>query len=296
MVVVVFSCSRRAPVSVRVEVPECSPSKTLDREGCGLLSTGLNNLIDQNIMPVSKKRRHKNNKANVAPSLGQQLFLKARNEIRSKGNISYGLARYKRRASLIELSQVFPYFLDDEAYRILIWPTTFPRTYSQLGKGGLPRFGALNNELAWNTQALLYFAPQINEFLEVKKRCENAFLNGATSEIESVLKECEERFGVSLWLVETTMNYFQTYRSHQHRRTYANEIVANNKMHPICAFLVSWMSFRCEEHISSTEFYRHLTEVMPASGPLSSLAHALLGACPKLNEQSGGAAIAYVDM
>src|SRR5271168_1899936 len=78
----------------------------------------------------------------------------------------------------------------------------------------------LKNELTWNIQALLPFVTQINDFIQIKKRCERAFLCGVSTEVKTILKEYEERFGLSLWLVETTINYFQTYHKHQDQRAY----------------------------------------------------------------------------
>lgn len=239
-------------------------------------------------------KKKKNPKTQPATSGQQNSFDFARKQIRRSSNLRNGLSIYKGSASPDDLRTLLPEFLGYPAYNHLIWPKPFPTFDQGIGNGGLQGHGSFQQELVWNVAALLHHQTKLAEFMLLKRQCEHALLHDNTRTLDELLLEIERKFGASLWLIETKINYLQAKKGFKEQRLFAQGLV-NSKSTYLARYLISWISFRAESNVSAPEFYRQLNQLEPPTNSFAHLTHIIVGACPELDAEAASVLLSWTD-
>ncbi|OSJ19667.1 hypothetical protein BSR47_01800 [Bradyrhizobium canariense] len=206
------------------------------------------------------------------------------------------MAQFKRDADVAKVRRLLPLLLKYPGYRKVFWPFPLPKSYGQLGAGGIPLITTFAREFVWSIQCILPYADTISSFLSYKSRYESHLLKGDVDSITSVLAEIEQKFGVSVWLVEARINFLQTFRGYDEQVKFADNLAIQSGTHPLIRFLVSWISSRASQRIAPGEFYKLLHEVVPIDNGFTALTHVILGQHQLPGERVAAAALAYGDI
>lgn len=228
--------------------------------------------------------------------LHQAEFTRLRAQIRIARNVYTGLAQFKRDADVAQVRRLLPLLLSYPGYRKVFWPFPLPKSYGQLGAGGVPLITKFAREFVWTIQCLLPYCETISSFLEYKRLYENHLLMGDVDSITRVLSEIEEKFGVSLWLAEARINFLQTFRGYDEQVKFADELAVRRGTHPLIRFLISWISSRASQRIAPNEFYKLLHDVVPIDNGFTALTHVVLGQHELPSERIAASALAYADI
>jgi hypothetical protein len=228
-------------------------------------------------------------------SVGEQLFAKARAQITRSKSLIRGLSSYRIGATPEELRATVPEFLKHPSYRSLIWASPTPKSFDQLGFGGLLGIGSFEVELEWLVQVLLPHADLINEFLSIRRQAEQYTLVGDRDNLVSLLNNARSCLGVSLWFVEAWINCLQSFEGYKAQREFSKGLLSTAKLNPVSWLLINWMAFRSEEDVGYAEFFRHLADVSPLNRGFSNIPHILFGACPETSPKNAATMFAYAD-
>ncbi|WP_339027871.1 hypothetical protein WI604_23450 [Bradyrhizobium symbiodeficiens] len=225
-----------------------------------------------------------------------RILNRVRAQLTKVGSIHRGLANYKISAEVGELRKILPLLLEHPAYRSFFWPAPTPRSYNSLGAGGIPSLATFERELVWCVQTLLPYADVISNFVQSKRRFEEAFLKGDQSEVWAMLELIERQFGVSLWLAEANINALQSFKGYSAQQEYANAIARTRGAHPLIRYIVSWMSSRASQNIAAPNFYALLDDMVPLENGFARLAHLTLGDCRITDSNSAASVLSFADM
>lgn len=229
-------------------------------------------------------------------SQGNKYFAQARANIARSGNIRRGLGAYKFQASVSELEITLPEFLKHHIYTRLIWPCPKPKTYDELGRSGLPFIGDFTKELAWATISLSFYGDTITQFMSAKAKFENLLLTGQYEYAEESLKKIEKDHGVSIWLIESKINLYQEKYGIKIRTKYVEEVISHKTMYPLVKYLISWISFKSEQTVAYTEFYKLLNDMVPLGDGFTYLVHMYFDSSVEISEDIASRMLAYTDI
>lgn len=79
----------------------------------------------------------------------------------------------------------------------------FPQTISEISRWGEIEFGTqFDLELRWNMKIFYEYRETINDFVKIKRNIETLILREKYQEALDILSDFEEKYGMSLWLLE----------------------------------------------------------------------------------------------
>jgi hypothetical protein len=138
--------------------------------------------------------------------------------------------------------------------KALVFSYPFPRNYDELRKQKyLQTSGNLNSEIAWILFPIIKHSEKINSFLNNKLQFETAFLLGDYDKAEDILKNVEQEFGYSLWLIENRLLFAETKSGTEANWLELSEI-ANQMSDGLLLYLTENISKKIEDKISFSRF------------------------------------------
>ena len=245
---------------------------------------------------LSRTKRSSNTKRGRRSGLGSSAeFNRLRAEITRAGNIFTGVASFKQTSDVGRIRKLLPELLKHPAYRQIIWPNAKPISPKQLISAGLPCFCSFEIEAEWMIQTLIVQSDTINCFIHAKARCEALYLLGDTAALLEELDRFEEKFGFSLWLAESRINALQLQSGFSAQKEYTSAIASDRSIYYLSRYLISWLSFRSEENLSSAEFKRLVDEAMPDDIQIYGFVHAALGTAKAFTPEVAALTLSHSD-
>lgn len=238
-------------------------------------------------LPKQMPSRKKHLKADVQ-------FEKIRATIRLQSNVDVGIRNYRAKTDPSLLFRTARKFATHPAYRRIVLSSPFPASFSDLPKRGFPYLVGYQRELAWAASLISEYSAKISAFIEAKDAVERSFLDGDFTATTLLLKDVEDRFGQSLWLVENRINLAQI----------SDGVAAKNRLVRAISseggpsfihYLVSWYSYRAGADVSRSVFDRFLDDETPLDFGLPYLVHVLNGHFPHIGYTEAGDMLSYTD-
>jgi hypothetical protein len=204
-------------------------------------------------------------KARKAPK-GTDDFEIARAQVRKRNNPSMGLRILRKDEPPATLYRLVGRFARHSAYRSLTLPYPFPKDMSELAKNVVYNAADFETEFAWLASLVRAYAAEIQDYVSTRAALETAFLSGDLKGIEALHEQAETKFGQSVWLTESRINYFDLTGASGSKARYSQSI--RDKDAPVMFnYLVSWVSYRAASGVSAGEVERlqdHLWEETPS--------------------------------
>lgn len=149
-------------------------------------------------------------------------------------------------------------------YKAIFAPVTFPRSLDQLVNR--PRLAPVDQlrEFIWTGSVLNLFIEPLKEFVKKKSIFEEAFVSGRYDEASSHLDEIERLHGFSIWLIENRLHLLQEKSGLKSQKDYLEKVLATG-ITSLNAWVIYFLSIRCEENVSFANFESELSEVTAAN-------------------------------
>ncbi|NHN34857.1 hypothetical protein [Paenibacillus agricola] len=148
-------------------------------------------------------------------------------------------------------------------YKKQICGIPFPRNLSELGTG--PDSIQTKNiikELTWYSLNIKYYAKEINDFLILKKNYEYCILKSEYQECYSILKQIFEKFGYSIWLIESQISLIQSDKGVELKNKYTKSLFNKRDEDPVVKFLTFYISSRADLNTSSIKYKHKINELI----------------------------------
>ncbi|TWU46507.1 hypothetical protein [Rubripirellula reticaptiva] len=170
--------------------------------------------------------------------------------VQHDGKHNYSDVRNLKAYSVEDLTRVIGRLGRDDVEESTILRNLYPRRLADLGRGQtLPKARSLETEMLWLTSLCVARSDDINQFLDNKKQFEDRLLNGSFLDADRVLKEHEDRFGCSLWLIESKFAVAQLRGGFQENRSLLADI-RQECDNDFLAILCQFLSERAEDDVS----------------------------------------------
>lgn len=132
----------------------------------------------------------------------------------------------------------------------------FPRTFKRLKSDLILKDTNVICEIAWACSLIKNKSSHIKEFLKMSSELELAYWKGDFESCNTILKNIEDKFGVSLWLIEVKMAILQASKGLVEQKKYLSEIKKTAGKH---VSYYGWnFSFRNEEAVTPARYIKHI--------------------------------------
>lgn len=111
----------------------------------------------------------------------------------------------------------------------------------------------LEQEIRWITARITYERAAVSEFVEFERRIESEFVAGSYGKALSLLQQCDEGLGISLWSTELRMGMTQVALGHDAQKKVLKEIRAIRRK-GMWPYVANSASLRAENSVSITWF------------------------------------------
>lgn len=163
----------------------------------------------------------------------------------------------KRKKSIDIIRRTLPNLL--RLYKRQIVGVDFPNNFKEL-KAVFPPSVGLEKELCWYGCILGSFSGQINQFITLEQDYSAAVLAGDLLCAQRVLNDIQEKFGVSVWLLENKISLLDQLGGIKMQKEYHKSISDIQGLHQQVEFFSYMFSFRAENNVSSKRFEEVLSE------------------------------------
>lgn len=141
--------------------------------------------------------------------------------------------------------------------------TPFPLKYEDIGFDRPLKYKENSlDDIYWTANLLQYFIDEINNFLYLKKKFELFFLKGMYEKSQEILDNIKNEYGVSNWLISTTMLLLEEQKGIKEQKKFSQEIKENNKISPFTRVLTNYNSMKIEKNMSYSKYEKTLEEIM----------------------------------
>ncbi|NEK17480.1 hypothetical protein [Rhizobium leguminosarum] len=238
--------------------------------------------------------RQKLQKARRSPKAADE-FENARAKVRKRNNPAMGLRMLRKEEPPAKLYRLAGRFARHAAYRSLTLPYPFPRNMSELAKNITFSAADFETEFAWLASLIRAYNTEIQDFASMRKALEIAFLSGDLSGIEVLHEQAEAKFGQSVWLTESRLNYFDLPGVSGGKTRYSQSV--RDRDAPVMFnYLVSWVFYRTASGVSAGEVERlqdHHWDESPSG--FTGVVFGLNGRYLELNETTAAEMLNYSD-
>jgi hypothetical protein len=120
-------------------------------------------------------------------------------------------------------------------------------------------------EFVWTASILSLFINELNAFVALRDRFHDHYLVGKFDEASSVLDEIEALFGFSLWSIDARLRLLQRSQGLSAQKQFLESTISTEGIDPFTAYLFFYLSFSCEENVTTTDIARELDELESAN-------------------------------
>lgn len=170
-------------------------------------------------------------------------------EIISFRNPATGVRSFFLSSPIEKLEQFAPALCAENFFRIGLSGTPFPTNLSKLEScGNMPVFRELKKALLWNCLATELHTKELSSFLALRNDFDHSFLLGKYETCLSLLDNCHQQFGWSLWEIEKRIVLFGEQGGIDAQNEYITKILEGLGSCRISPYLISRFGKQCERN------------------------------------------------
>jgi hypothetical protein len=167
-------------------------------------------------------------------------------------------------------------------YRPLLLNHLLPADLSSI-KVRLPSHAKVGaNDLVWTSYIFSKHSDMLLCYIDFRESFSAALLKGSFDDAERILDNCQDRLGMSLWLIESRVSLLQARDGLAAQRAYLEELVQTSGVDRVAAYLAYWYSFRSDPSVSRSTINVELETVQTGFG-IASPASDFFGFCLDAN-------------
>ena len=173
-----------------------------------------------------------------------------------KGKKFYQNCIKLKKESLSVIDRVLQRISRRDTARYRVYGVPFPASYKDITNVlQIPNSDHIESELNWIACVLNKYANEINSYLKQKRLFDSCFLAGDYERASDLLKNIEDEFGCSLWLLEVSLLLAEYKGGLKSNREMLRNIISELNNVNICIF-AKYLSFRAEKDVSSANYCR----------------------------------------
>jgi hypothetical protein len=123
------------------------------------------------------------------------------------------------------------------------FPSHVDQLYSVQAYG---RPARLHSELIWGLYRASLFKEELTEFTKLRSEFENAVLLDSRDTARTLLDQIEQKFGISLWLIQNRLSLAQVWDGLEDKRKLASEYLSKAPNSSLAKFFINFISKRSE--------------------------------------------------
>jgi len=205
-----------------------------------------------------------------------------------------GINTYRESLPLSAVAQSVATLTSHPAYVTAVWPSPFPRKWSEFSERTFRAYLEFEFELEWTAHALLAHAPKLNKFLEMKAEFDAAILASDAIRANSVLDIVEEEFGLSVWLAEARLAHLQLTAGFKAQKDFVRQLTTQTNS-SLVRFLIAWIALKYEENTSYAQLMRMIDRFAGQEFGLYYLLRLSLGGFTVLSPDMAGRTLSHAD-
>ncbi|WP_152618601.1 hypothetical protein [Pseudomonas brassicacearum] len=137
----------------------------------------------------------------------------------------------------------------------------FPKTIARLKRDLILKDSNVMCEISWASSLIKSKSSQLKEFVQMSNNLELMYWKGDFDTCDLILRNIEEKFGVSLWLIEVKMAILQASKGLAAQKKYLAEI---KKTAVKAVSYYGWnFSFRNEDSVTPSRYIKHVRNASP---------------------------------
>jgi hypothetical protein len=115
----------------------------------------------------------------------------------------------------------------------------------------------LHSELIWGLHRASLFNVELTEFTKLRSEFERAVLLDFRDTARSLLEQIEQKFGISLWLIQNRLSLAQVWDGLEEKRKLASEYLSKAPAHSLSKFFINFISKRSEATVLGITYKRN---------------------------------------
>lgn len=263
-------------------------------------------ILAQPRLPITMKHRNHRNAGSKRAPKASNVRKSVLGEIRSAiaaaragrtgaREVAHGINTYRARLTREAMPTAVAELAKHPAYKRVVWPEPFPRNWTDFPKRGFETYLSFSKELEWGVRALILYDKEIGDFLAYKQGFDAALLHGRYNEANSLLKDIEAKYGLSLWMAESRISIIQRTSGFPHQRDFLKPITSSPNVPFLVRYILSWTSFKYEENSSFAQLTRMLDKLAGEPSGVTYVMRLLFGDYIHLTVEAAALAISYAD-
>lgn len=194
-----------------------------------------------------------------------------------------------------EIRRAVPILAAHPSYRAYVWPSPFPRTWSEYARVGYRTYLDPQEEFEWVASCLKLHTVEINEFLIKKKDFDKALLSGDHLVGEQIVDSIEAKWGVSLWSTEAKISILQRTAGFKAQKDFVSPIISKGTAPSIIRTIIAWISLKFEENTTYAQLHRILDRDVTSRTAITLLLRVIIGDFAPINLEDAGQIISHID-
>lgn len=179
----------------------------------------------------------------------------------SKDGIASGFHNFRHFAPADDVFRLAHKFSEKAIYKSFAWKNPTPKSYHEIGKIRFLVGTEFDREFYWAIRTIGIYSDLISEFLSMRRLFEKSFLTGDRDNCESILNAIDAKIGISLWGIETRINFLQEFDGLAEQKSYAKSIISDSNNAYTTRYLTQVWSYRAEQNVSATKFDSFLDSI-----------------------------------
>lgn len=187
-----------------------------------------------------------------------------RQDVGQSKNARYAVVMLRRKITDASHKNLFEALGKNAVFRSAVAFHGMPRRFGDLGVNDRLPAEDLIFELHWLAEVLVLFKGQIQTFVELEKRFDDAYILGNWSKCLDVLNEMEEALGLSIWLISRRLTVLKL-AGETSGFDYADELIGSASEGSPFGWLVYMLSYRADPNVTTSNFIRTIGRALSNS-------------------------------
>lgn len=187
-----------------------------------------------------------------------------RHDVGQSKNARYAVAMLRSKITSASHTEVFEALGKNAVFRSAVAFHSMPRSFGDLGVYDRLQAEDLIFELRWLAETLGLFSDQVQTFVALEKRFDDAYILGNWSMCLGVLNEIEEALGLSVWLISRRLTVLKL-AGETSGFDYADELIGSASEGSPLGWLVYMLSYRADPNVTSSNFVRTIERALKNS-------------------------------
>ncbi|WP_076418241.1 hypothetical protein [Colwellia sp. UCD-KL20] len=209
-------------------------------------------------MAANKKKTRKTKK-NTKVNSSIKSFLRTAD---LNSNPFRGVSKARLNTETKDFHLIIRKLLESDKYKKTVLNAPFPKLEQLSDDREQLSFAKKEKIFIWTACVLSYFVKEISEFVKIKNEYENNYIFAKYDKAKNNLDEIEEKFNISMWLINSRIEFYQRTDSLQKQKDFLEQIVSIENIDPVVAFFANFFSSRNEDNTTNDSYINDVENII----------------------------------